>query len=160
MSSITRPTLQAQSAGTPADSAMANTNAGVQSQSRLIKAVGGRKRRRRHLLHRGGAVEVPQMTTGYTPTGGTTQTPNYLMKQNAGNQSQGAENAKYDKMLGGNNMKWGCSSGGGRRRKSCRFNHNHSTHHHGKSTRKDKHSSHHTGRRCATKRIKTHRRRK
>jgi hypothetical protein len=153
---ITRPTLQAQSAGTPADSALANTNAGTESHAKLIAAVGGKKRRK--TLHRGGAVEVAKIDTPYTPTGGPTQTPEYIMKQNTASQSQGAANASLDKFLGGGYMKWGCSSGG--RRRSCRFNHNHSTHHHGKSTRKDKHSSHHRGRRCATKKRKTHRRRK
>jgi len=145
--SITRPTLQAQSAGTPANSALTNTNAGNQSHAKLIKAVGGRKRRK--ISYRGGAVEVPQMNTAYTSTGGPTQTTDYLIKQNAGNQSQGGQNAKYDKLLGGGGyMKWGCSSGG-RKKKSCRFNHRHSIHHHGKTTRKHKHSRHH---RCNTKR--------
>jgi len=155
--SVTRPTLQAQSAGTPADSALANTNAGVQSHAKLIAAVGGRKKRRK-MLHRGGAVEVAKINTPYTPTGGPTQTPEYLMKQNTASQSQGAENASLDKFLGGGYMKWGCSSGG--RRRSCRFNHKHSIHHHGKSTRKHRHSAHHKGRRCATKRRKSQRRRK
>lgn len=156
--SVSRPTLQAQSAGTPADSALANTNAGTQSHAKLIAAVGGRKKRRK-ILHRGGAVEVAKINTPYTPTGGPTQTPEYIMKQNTSSQSQGAENASLDKFLGGGGyMKWGCSSGG--RRKSCRFNHNHSIHHHGKSTRKHQHSAHHKGRRCATKRRKTHHRRK
>ena len=154
-SSITRPTLQAQSAGTPADSAMANQNAGNLSHTTLMAAVGGRKKRK--VLHRGGAVQISTIKPAYTPTGGPTQSPEYLMTQNAGNQSQGGENSKYDKLLGGGYMKWGCSSGG-RKKKSCRFNHNHSTHHHGKSTRKDKHSAHHRGRKCCTKRRKIHRR--
>jgi hypothetical protein len=145
---ITRPTLQSQSAGTPAASALTNQNAGNQSHTKLMAAVGGRKRRKR--LHRGGAVQVSTIKPSYTPTGGTTQSPEYLMTQNASNQSQGGENSKYDKLLGGGGyMKWGCSSGGQRKRKSCRFNHNHSTHHHGKTTRKHKHSRHH---RCNTKR--------
>jgi len=157
--SVTRPTLQAQSAGTPADSALANTQAETDSHAKLIAAVGGKKRRK--TLHRGGAVEVAKISTPYTPTGGPTQTPEYIMKQNTASQSQGAENASLDKFLGGGGggyMKWGCSSGG--RRKSCRFKHNHSIHHDGKSTRKHKHSAHHRGRRGATKRRKSHRRRK
>ena len=154
-SSITRPTLQAQSAGTPADSAMANQNAGNLSHTKLMAAVGGKHRKKK--CHRGGAVQVSTIKPSYTPTGGTTQSPEFLMTQNAGNQSQGGENSKYDKLLGGGYMKWGCSSGG-RKKKSCRFNHNHSTHHHGKSTRKDKHSAHHRGRKCCTKRRKIHRR--
>ena len=113
-----------------------------------MAAVGGKKRKKR-LHHRGGAVQVSTIKPSYTPTGGQTQSPEYLMTQNAGNQSQGGENSKYDKLLGGGYMKWGCSSGGQRKRKSCRFNHNHSTHHHGKTTRKHKHSRHH---RCNTKR--------
>lgn len=155
-SSITSPTLKAQSAGTPADSAMANQNAGNLSHTKLMAAVGGRKKRK--VLHRGGAVQISTIKPAYTPTGGQTQSPEYLMTQNAASQSQGGENLKYDKLLGGSHMKWGCSSGG-RKKKSCRFNHNHSTHHHGKSTRKDKHSAHHKGRRgCCTKRRKIHRR--
>ena len=154
MSSITRPTLQAQSAGTPADSAMANQNAGNVSHAKLMAAVGGKKRKK---LYRGGAVVVARIDTPYATAGGPTQTPDYLMKQNTASQSQAGENLKYDKLLGGSYMKWGCSSGG-RKKKSCRFNHNHSTHHHGKSTRKDKHSAHHKGRRCATKKRKTYRR--
>ena len=146
-SSITSPTLKAQSAGTPADSAMANQNAGNLSHTKLMAAVGGRKKRK--VLHRGGAVQISTIKPAYTPTGGQTQSPEYLMTQNAASQSQGGENLKYDKLLGGSHMKWGCSSGGrssgGRKKKSCRFNHNHSTHHHGKSTRKDKHSAHHKG---------------
>jgi hypothetical protein len=145
---ITRPTLQSQSAGTPAASALTNQNAGNQSHAKLMAAVGGKKRKKR-LHHRGGAVQVSTIKPSYTPTGGQTQSPEYLMTQNAGNQSQGGENSKYDKLLGGGYMKWGCSSGGQRKRKSCRFNHNHSTHHHGKTTRKHKHSRHH---RCNTKR--------
>ena len=156
--SVSRPTLQAQSAGTPADSAMANQNAGNVSHAKLIAAVGGRRKRRK-TVYRGGAVEVAKMNTAYAPTGGPTQTPEYLMKQNTASQSQGAENASLDKFLGGGgDMKWGCYSGG--RRKACRFNHNHSVHHHGKNTRKHKHSAHHKGKRCATKRRKSQRRRK
>ena len=152
--SVTRPTLQAQSAGTPADSAMANQNAGNLSHTKLMAAVGGKKRKK---LYRGGAVVVARIDTPYATAGGPTQTPDYLMKQNTASQSQGAENKSLDKFLGGGYMKWGCSSGG-RKKKSCRFNHNHSTHHHGKSTRKDKHSAHHRGRRCTTKRRKIYRR--
>lgn len=156
--SVTRPTLQAQSAGTPADSAMANQNAGNVSHAKLIAAVGGKKRRKN--LYRGGAVVVARIDTPYATAGGPTQTPDYLMKQNTASQSQGGANAVYDKLLGGGGgyMKWGCSSGGRKQKKSCRFNHNHSIHHHGKSTRKDKHSAHHKGRRCCTKRRKIHRR--
>lgn len=150
MSSITRPTLQAQSAGTPAESALTNQNAGNQSHTKLIKAVGGRKRRKP--LHRGGAVEVAKINTPYATVGGPTQTPDYIMKQNTASQSQGSENASLDKFLGGGYMKWGCSSGEQRKRKSCRFNHKHSTHHNGKTTRKHKHSFHHRGRKCNTKR--------
>lgn len=123
---ILYPTVQAMPAGTPRDSAIAVQNASNDSQNNLIKAVGGKKHRRKNRY--GGAnsnLTVPQFQMNYTPTGGPGQNPNAVITDNASISTQSAANAEYDKFAtqkggirrrkwGGNNSKWnwGCYSGG------------------------------------------------
>jgi hypothetical protein len=136
-------------AGNPKDSAIAANNQAITRQADLIKATsGGSRRRRRNKSKYGGAtsgeVTVPQFQMQYTPSGASGQTPNDIIKQNAGVSTQDAANAQYDnlaktggsrKKRGGNSdFSWGCYSGG--RKKSRRRTNKRKTHKKRRTTRR------------------------
>lgn len=119
---ISQPLMKPQSGNSPAQSAQINNMAQAESQANLARAVGGRRRVRRHSpIKRGGegGIPAPQVQTPYPEPGGGNQNVNAIMKANAEQQNQGGANAVYDNaarnMKGG--TKWGCYSGGKRRRK-------------------------------------------
>lgn len=86
------PTQQGMIGSNPRESAYLNMKGSATSQNNLNKAVGGKK------YKCGGAdtVQVPQVTVLYTPTGGPTSDPNYLIKQNSILSMQSAKNSEYD----------------------------------------------------------------
>ena len=86
------PTQQGMIGSNPRESAYLQMQNSATLQNNLNKAVGGKK------YKYGGAdtVQVPQVSVLYTPTGGPTSDPNYLIKQNAILGMQSAANAQYD----------------------------------------------------------------
>jgi len=135
------PTMQAMPAGNPRDSAIANSAAMNAKQNSANQMTAGAKKRRI-----GGAVTVPQFTVPYKSTGGPGQDPNSLIASNSQTSTQGAAYSEFDKNAvggsrrrkrGGNpNWNWGCSSGGGKKRKTR--THKRKTRKHRKKTRRYK----------------------
>jgi hypothetical protein len=118
------PTQQAMLAGSPQDSAIANSNLANMKLTKL-QSVGGRRYRKniKRGGNNGGRIVVPQFNDLYKPIGGPGQTTNDIIKQNAGIGTQSAENSQFDKLAlqkGGdvyinpdtNKYQWGCYSGG------------------------------------------------
>lgn len=142
-----QPTLLPQSSGTPAASARANQIANDNSQTRLLNAVGGKKRyytgKKRH--YKGGTQPVTIMPAAYTETGGTGQTVGANQRALAIAQNQGGANAAYDNKLGGSRRRR-------RGRKICTYKDKHSSHHRGKTHLRHRHSIHHKG--CSSRRKK------
>jgi hypothetical protein len=131
------PTQKGMLAGNPRDSAIAQMNNTNTKQTSLVNAVGGKRSKKRYLKQskkrtlkrsktryfNGGSIAVPQFTMLYTPQSGTGTDPNAQIKMNSQTSTQGTANSVYDqeamKKGGSNpqNLKWGCMSGGKRKRK-------------------------------------------
>jgi hypothetical protein len=111
------PTLAGMLAGNPKDSANMFLMQTANKLANLNKTVGGTRRRK---VGGGTNLIAPQFPMYYKSTNGPTQTPNAILKQLSQNTVQQFENSKYDKyatMKGGNpNWKWGCYSGGRKKR--------------------------------------------
>jgi hypothetical protein len=127
------PTQKGMLAGNPRDSAMAQINNTNAKQASLSASVGGKRKYHKKI---GGAtnavIPVPQYQMQYTPQGGPGTDPNSQIQQNSQISTQGTANAVYDqeatktggkrskKRFGGSNpnanLKWGCYSGGKKRK--------------------------------------------
>jgi hypothetical protein len=84
-----------------------------QKQTSLCNAVGGRKQRK------GGAVAVPQFQMQYPVQNGPGQDPNSQVMSNSSTSMQRNVNASNDYQatnMNGGSVKWGCYSGGIRRK--------------------------------------------
>lgn len=123
------PTQKGMLSGNPRDSAMQQmTNTNIK-QASLSNAVGGKRKSKRG-KYGGDGIAVPQYQMLYTPQGGPSTNPNTQIQQNSQTSTQAAANSVYDneatkmggykKKLsrkGGNtDWKWGCLSGGTKRR--------------------------------------------
>ena len=114
------PTSKAMLAGNPRDSAIAEMNNANKQQNDLSAAVGGARRRK------GGAITVPQFQMSYTDQSGPGGSPNDQVQANSQISTQQYSNAVYDANAlkggrrtrkGGNpDWKWGCYSGGRKKR--------------------------------------------
>jgi len=114
------PTSKAMLAGNPRDSAIAEMNNANKLQNDLSAAVGGSRRRK------GGTIAVPQFQMPYTDQSGPGGSPNDQVQANSQISTQQYSNAVYDANAlkggrrtrkGGNpDWKWGCYSGGRKKR--------------------------------------------
>ncbi len=99
----------------PQNSAYQSLNNMNQKQAALANAVGGKRK----LKKRGGAVTVPVLNIPYTVPNAGGQDPNSQIVANSSNSMQGAAYRVGDPLatnLSGGSIKWGCYSGGKRRR--------------------------------------------
>jgi hypothetical protein len=100
---------------TPQNSAYQSLNNMNQKQAALANAVGGKRK----LKKRGGAVTVPVLNIPYTVSNAGGQDPNSQIVTNSSNSMQGAAyrvNDQLASVLTGGSIKWGCYSGGKKRR--------------------------------------------
>jgi hypothetical protein len=109
---LMKPTQIGMIGSNPQQSAILTQTNMNQKQASLGNAVGGRKKK-------GGAVPVPQFNMPYPVQNGPDQSPNTQIVANSQNSMQSSANRVNDNLatsMKGGFVKWGCYSGGIKRR--------------------------------------------